>query len=283
LTGPQTPPCDELRRRGVHDCLPTESGVAELLKRLEDLFPELPPPSPPVKPQPAHLRSSIDEILSLLVHEIQAPLAVIEGFALALQVAVERDDDDGIRETSQGIRRAGASLRALIRSFAEVGAMESGTLSLNLREAPIVQLVNLTVEDLATLVRSHTIVIDAEDDFVAEVDSIRIRQVLTNLLTNAVKFSPRRSEITIGVRRDEETAHISVSDQGPGIPAQSHGELFQKFSRLGATGSGTGLGLYLSRGIARAHAGDLTCDSGAGRGATFTLTLPLRKDGAAKS
>jgi signal transduction histidine kinase len=282
LTGPQTPPCDELRQRGVHDCLPTDSGVAELLKSLEDLFPELPPPSPPVKAQPAPVRSGVDEILSLLVHEIQAPLSVIEGFTLALQVAVERGDDDGIRETSQGVRRAGASLRALIRSFAEVGAMESGGLSLNLREAPIVKLVNMTVEDLATLAGSHTIVIDADDDFVAEVDSVRIRQVLTNLLTNAVKFSPRQSEITIRVRRDEDTARITVADQGPGIPAHSHGELFQKFSRLGATGSGTGLGLYLSRGIARAHAGDLTCDSGAGLGATFTLSVPLKQETVAR-
>jgi signal transduction histidine kinase len=282
LTGPQTPPCDELRRRGVHDCLPTESGVAELLERLEDLFPELPPPSPPIRAQPAPARSSVDEILSLLVHEIQAPLSVIEGFTLALQVAVERSDDDAIRETSQGIRRAGASLRALIRSFAEVGAMESGILSLNLREAPLVQLVNTTVEDLATLAGSHSIVIDADDDFVVEVDSIRFRQVLTNLLTNAVKFSPRQSEITIGIRRDRATARISVTDQGPGIPAHSHGELFQKFSRLGATGSGTGLGLYLSRGIARAHGGDLTCDSESGVGATFTLSVPLKQESIAR-
>jgi signal transduction histidine kinase len=257
--------------------------VAELLKSLEDLFPELPPPSPPVKAQPAPVRSSVDEILSLLVHEIQAPLSVIEGFTLALQVAVERGDDDGIRETSQGVRRAGASLRALIRSFAEVGAMESGILSLNLRETPLVQLVNGTVEDLATLAGSHSIVIDADDDFAAEVDSIRVRQVLTNLLTNAIKFSPRQSEITIRIRRDQATACISVTDQGPGIPAHSHGELFQKFSRLGATGSGTGLGLFLSRGIARAHGGDLTCDSESGVGATFTLSLPLKQEGIART
>jgi signal transduction histidine kinase len=275
-TGPQTPTCEELKERGAHDCVPTESGVGELLKRLEDLFPEI-PPTPAIETQPVPLHSSVDEILSLLVHEMQAPLSVIEGFSLSLQLAVERGDDNAILETSQGMRRAGASLRALIRSFAEVGAMESGILSLNLRDAPMVQLVKLTVEDLATLAASHTILIDAGDDFVAEVDSIRTRQILTNLITNAVKFSPRRSEIAIKVRRDEESAHISVADQGPGIPSHSQHELFQKFSRLGATGSGTGLGLYLSRGIARAHGGDLTCDSTAGQGATFTLSVPLKQ------
>ena len=277
MAGPQTPTCDELKERGAHDCVPIESGVGELLKRLEELFPEL-PPIPTSESQPDPLRSSVDEILSLLVHEMQAPLSVIEGFSLSLQLAVERSDDDAILETSEGMRRAGASLRALIRSFAEVGAMESGILSLNLRDAPMVQLVNLTVEDLATLVASHTIVIDAGDEFVAEVDSIRVRQILTNLITNAVKFSPRRSEIAIKVRRDEKSAHISIADQGPGIPSHSRRELFQKFSRLGATGAGTGLGLYLSRGIARAHGGDLNCDSPSGLGATFTLSLPLKQE-----
>jgi len=281
MAGPQTPTCDELKERGAHDCVPTESGVAELLKRLEDLFPDLPPAPAIDSQQPVPFRSSLDEILSLLVHEMQAPLSVIEGFSLSLKLAVERGDDDAILETSQGMRRAGASLRALIRSFAEVGAMESGILSLNFREAPMVQLVNLTVEDLATLAASHTIVIDAGEDFVAEVDSIRTRQILTNLITNAVKFSPRRSQISIKVRRDEESAHISVADQGPGIPSHSQHELFQKFSRLGATGSGTGLGLYLSRGIARGHGGDLTCDSAAGLGATFTLSVPLKQEAGA--
>ena len=156
--------------------------------------------------------------------------------------------------------------------------MESGGLTLNVRETQVVQMVRLTIDDLSMGVGSHTIVVDAADNFAADVDSVRVRQVLTNLVTNAVKFSPRRSEITIEVRRDDDFAHISVRDQGYGIPSHRQGELFQKFSRLGATGSGTGLGLYLSRGIARAHKGDLTCDSAAGRGATFTLSLPLRQD-----
>lgn len=281
LTGPQTPSCEELRKRGAHDCIPTESGIAELLTKLEDLFPELPPPPHADQPHPTALRSSVDEILSLLVHEVQAPLSVIEGFALALELAVERGDDDGILETSKGIRRAGASLRALIRSFAEVGAMESGLLSLNLREVPMVQLVQLTAEDLSRLAASHRLVIDAGDDFAAEVDSIRLRQVLTNLITNAVKFSPRHTQITIKLLNEQEWAHISVKDEGQGIPSHSQRELFQKFSRLGATGSGMGLGLYLSRGIARAHGGDLTCESAAGEGATFTLSVPLKQEGGA--
>jgi signal transduction histidine kinase len=263
---------EELKRRGAHGSFAKAGGVTELRARLEALFPDLAPPE--TEPDSAN---EIDEVLSLLVHELQAPLTVIEGFALTLGRAVERGDDAVIEETASAIRRAAGSLRALVRSLAEVGAMEAGRLSLNLREAQIVQLVSLTIDELAAGAGSHTIVVDAGDHFTAQVDSVRIRQVITNLLTNAVKFSPRRSEITVRVRREHESALISVEDRGSGIPPHRQAELFQKFSRLGASGAGTGLGLYLSRGIARAHHGDLTCDSEVGRGTTFTLSLPLEQ------
>ncbi|HZK52372.1 MAG TPA: ATP-binding protein [Actinomycetota bacterium] len=278
LTGPEAEPHEAIVQGGARDSLAKGSGVGELLTKLAAMFPELPPVQAGLEGSQQVPRSSIDEILSLLVHEAQAPLSVIEGFSLALRGAVERGDDKAILETSQAIRRASASMRALIRSFAEVGAMESGRLTLNVRETQVVQLVRLTIDDLSTGVGSHTIVVDAADNFAADVDSVRVRQVITNLITNAVKFTPRRSEITVHVRSDHESVHISVRDQGSGIPAHRQSELFKKFSRLGATGSGTGLGLYLSRGIARAHMGDLTCESAAGRGATFTLSLPLRQE-----
>ncbi|MGH2699674.1 MAG: ATP-binding protein [Actinomycetota bacterium] len=276
LTEPLSPGLEEeLKRKGAHQSFEKGGAVTALFSRLEALFPHLPPEE--TVPQPEAARN-IDDVLSLLVHEVQAPLTVIEGFALTLGRAVERGDDAVIDETAQAIRRATGTLRALIRSFAEVGAMEAGRLSLNLREAQLVQLVRLTVDDLATGVGSHTIIVDAGDNFTAQVDSVRIRQVITNLITNAVKFSPRRTEITIRVRRERELAHISVENRGPGIPAGRRAELFQKFSRLGASGAGMGLGLYLSRGIARAHNGDLTCES-TGRGTTFTLSLPLEHEG----
>jgi signal transduction histidine kinase len=273
LTEPLTSELEEeLKQRGAHDSLEKSGGVSELLARLEALFPDLPPEEN--EPEPAR---DMEDVLSLLVHELQAPLTVIEGFALTLGRAVERGDDTVIDETARAIRRATGTLRALIRSLAEVGAMEAGGLSLNLREVPVVQLVKLTIDDLAPGVASHTMVVDAGEHFTAQIDSVRIRQVITNLLTNAVKFSPRRTEITVRVRREGELAFISVQDRGAGIPRHRQSELFQKFSRLGASGSGTGLGLYLSRGIARAHNGDLTCVSEAGRGTTFTLSLPLEQ------
>ena len=130
--------------------------------------------------------------------------------------------------------------------------------------------------DLATVARTHTVKVDVADELVVPLDPVRVRQLITNLVLNAAKYSPQNTLIDIAIRRDGSFAHVAVTDRGPGIPAGRSGELFRRFSRLGATGSGTGLGLYLSRGIALSHGGDLTCDSTPGKGSTFTLTLPLR-------
>jgi two-component system sensor histidine kinase KdpD len=96
--------------------------------------------------------------------------------------------------------------------------------------------------------------------------------VLANLLSNAYKFSPPESPVTITVSEHEGRVEISVTDQGPGVPEQRRGELFQKFSRLGAEGAGMGLGLFISRAIARAHGGDLLMSTAAGT--VFTISLP---------
>jgi signal transduction histidine kinase len=103
---------------------------------------------------------------------------------------------------------------------------------------------------------------------------MRIRQVISNLLSNAFKFSPVGTPVTVTVTQGDDVAEVVVHDDGPGIPPDRRDELFSKFGRLGRTGHGMGLGLYISRAIARAHGGDLELRDGPG--ATFVLTLPLR-------
>ncbi|MGH2734540.1 MAG: sensor histidine kinase, partial [Actinomycetota bacterium] len=116
-----------------------------------------------------------------------------------------------------------------------------------------------------------------------ELDPVRVRQIVTNLVGNAVKFSPQGSRIDVTVRRSGDGASITVRDRGPGIPAARRDELFRKFSRLGAKGGGTGLGLYLSRGIALAHGGNLTVETRPGEGSAFTLILPGTPMGAGRA
>jgi len=281
LAGPETlNRADVARSLGADEFIDKASGMSDLPARLVAQFPGAravegaedrgDPLGTPPPPEP-----SINDILSVLIHELQAPLAVVEAFTISLANAVERDDGAAIQETSVAIKRATGTLRSLIRSFSEVRDLDAGRLELELREVALGKLVELTVGDLATVARTHTVAVEATGDSVVLLDPVRVRQVITNLVLNAAKYSPQNTLIDIAVRSDGDFAHVSVTDRGPGIPPGRSGELFRRFSRLGATGSGSGLGLYLSRGIALSHGGDLTCDSSPGKGSTFTLVLPL--------
>jgi signal transduction histidine kinase len=103
--------------------------------------------------------------------------------------------------------------------------------------------------------------------------------VLTNLLHNAVKYSPAGEDVTVSAFRQDSRVRIEVCDRGPGVPADQQGVIFEKFGRGQTAGSpgmpGTGLGLYIARSIAEAHGGVLEVDSGPDPGATFTLVLPV--------
>jgi signal transduction histidine kinase len=109
-------------------------------------------------------------------------------------------------------------------------------------------------------------------------DRARIRQVLGNLIENAVKYSPEGGEVRVSAAAGNGAVRIAVKDAGPGIPRDQQGRIFEKFGRADVEGGskpGTGLGLFIARSIAEAHGGSLDVSSGAGPGATFTLTLPL--------
>jgi signal transduction histidine kinase len=110
-------------------------------------------------------------------------------------------------------------------------------------------------------------------------DRDRLQQVLTNLLDNAVKYSPAGEKVTVSAFRQDSRVRIQVSDHGPGVPADQRRVIVEKFGRGHTAGSpgkpGTGLGLYIARSIAEAHGGVLEVDSGPAPGATFTLVLPV--------
>jgi signal transduction histidine kinase len=137
----------------------------------------------------------------------------------------------------------------------------------------LAELVRDAVADVAAGHAAPAPIVRTHDQLEADVDPMRIRQVIANLLSNAYKFSPAGSPITVTVTRQDGCAEITVHDAGPGVPEDRRDELFTKFGRLGQAGHGMGLGLYISRAIARAHGGELALRDGPG--ATFALTLPL--------
>jgi len=216
------------------------------------------------------------ELVSVLAHELQNPVTVLQGFAMILQ-KTETLSPETIKASAAAIGRAASHLRSLIEAFSDLRRIEVDALDLVLEPTDLAGLVVQTVDDLAEVTRTHTVVIDADTEVMASVDRPRVRQVIINLVANAVKFSPVGTRIEIAVGVSGSNAEVSVSDHGPGIPANRLSELFRKFSRLDSAVSGTGIGLYLSRSIARAHAGDLILVDSQCAGCCFALRLPLTR------
>ena len=214
------------------------------------------------------------EELSLVTHELMSPLAVIEGFAALLERKPEMFGPEQVREQAASILRSARQLRALLQAVSDARRLEVRALGVTRERVDLVGLAREVAQDLGTITNGHAIRVTAPDSLEVTVDPVRLRQVLTNLLSNAAKFSPGDEPIDVDVVEVGDMVELSVRDRGPGVPPERRSELFQRVSRLGTTAKGMGLGLYISRGIARAHGGDLVFDEHCSPGSRFVLRLP---------
>ena len=232
--------------------------------------------APPLQAVPSVPVDPNSEVLQALAHELLSPVTVIMRLAETVQTSLKELPEETIQRCLESISRNASHMANLIQSLADAHRVDAGMLALDPQPTDLAALVQQAVSDVASVMDRHAFEADVVEDAVASVDAVRLRQVLTNLLTNAAKFSPEGSRILVRMAGDPEAVEIEVLDQGPGIPADAVDRAFEKFSRLSSTrkGGGLGLGLYIARGIARAHGGDLTVGAGEARGATFTLRLP---------
>ena len=164
-------------------------------------------------------------------------------------------------------------MQIMIDSFSDARRLQQGELWIRLERTDIGRLVRETVADITSITSTHPVSVSAPDGVMADVDPTRIRQVLINLISNAAKFSPPEAPIELSAEEDAENVRIAVADHGPGVPEEKRAALFQRFGRLDQTVEGTGLGLYICRGIARLHRGDLKLTD-RHPGCTFVLELP---------
>ena len=223
------------------------------------------------------------EVLSRAAHELRTPLAVIRGFAATLQQAVGQMDQEISNRAADAIIRSSVQLQAMIESMLVVEAVETDGLRLDLSDWELGDIALETIRDLQPLVARHDIHTSIQDGVWVRVDPAKIRQVVTNLITNAVKFSEAGTRIDISVTRNERRGILTVEDQGRGIPYEHLDHLFGKYERLGRGEKGTGLGLYIARGLTRSHGGELRAFSDGETGSRFELSLPLLEAGSGGS
>lgn len=218
---------------------------------------------------------SIDEILSKLNHELRTPVTIIQGFAVKVQqLATDAQPDmELLRRSADAIERNANVLATMLKSVADARDLQVGRLTLQLEPVELASLVSELSGDLEVVTDDHTVELDLEPVEV-RADPVRIRQVVTNLLSNAAKFSPAGTAIEVGLSVRDNAAELSVRDHGPGVPPGKEEEVFGKFTRLASGTKGSGLGLYIARGIAAGHGGELVLENSPS-GCRFVLRLPL--------
>ncbi len=179
---------------------------------------------------------------------------------------------------ARDIANAARHLSGLVDDLSDLEAVERPGFSTAKDEIELGDVARRAAGLLALKAADHRMTLSVPDDKInvpAIAEFRRVLQVMLNLITNAIRYSPDGTEVQVEVGAEDGFAHISVSDQGAGVGHEDHERIFTKFERLGRTGDGgSGLGLYISRRLARAMGGDLTVAAAKGGGAKFTLRLP---------
>ncbi len=217
-------------------------------------------------------------------HELRTPLASIQGYTETLLDGALNDQDNNIRFLNI-IRQNAERLGRLTADLLTISRIELRTQQFQLASYRVKDLMTDCVESLRPLAERKQIglLLDVEDDK-EEVfcDSEAVHQIMSNLVDNAIKYTPEGGTVRVGVRRKGSSIEIAVTDTGMGIPAEDLPRLFERFYRVDKARSremgGTGLGLAIVKHLVKAQAGDVRVESEPGKGSTFTIILP-REDG----
>jgi len=228
----------------------------------------------------AALERAKTDFLNIASHELRGPMTVIKGYLTMLDAGALGDIAPKARSVLPLLISKSDEVNWMIEQMIEASRLEEGRLALRRRRMDIVELTDSAIDGVKMLMSGHELKVDVPvEPIEANVDPDRFQIVVRNLLSNAAKYSPSGTDIVVDVRRGDDSAFVSVRDQGVGITKEDQARLFTRFGRIETPAhvQGTGLGLWLSREIARMHEGDLTVDSRPGAGSNFTFTVPLSR------
>lgn len=225
---------------------------------------------------------------SIISHELKTPVALIKGYAQTLARPDARWDPETARQGLEIIEEEADRLEALINNLLDVSRIQAGGLRLDFSDVNLNLLIGRVAEAFRTQSESHTIEVDLPVPLpLVWADEERLRQVLTNLLANAIKYSPSGGLIRIGGWSDRTNGPgrvvVYVADQGIGIPPDELAHIFERYYRVDSglrrQTAGMGLGLFLSKAIVDAHGGEIWARSEKDRGTTFFVGLPIEPNG----
>ena len=219
-----------------------------------------------------------EEFLAIVSHDLRNPL---NNISLAAQNLLE--DPNDIKELAASINRSAGEMLRLIEDLLDVERIAVGKLTLHYEEHDVSEIIKQAVEELQEAAASKGITLEAEPQDVCGYvvcDRSRVMQVLSNLIGNAIKFTPAKGQICVSCQRtgpEGKEVQVSVSDTGEGIAPEKIKTIFERFSQIhNQDRRGIGLGLYIAKMMVEEHPGRIWVESKLGEGSTFHFTLPLR-------
>jgi signal transduction histidine kinase len=228
----------------------------------------------------AALERAKTEFLNLASHELRGPLSVISGYLSMLNEGALGVLPPAADNVTRLLAAKATEMNVLVNDMLEVARLEDGRMELSIERFDLRSIVSHVVDDWRPLAPEGLTIHVEEDGRPVSVDADvnRVRTIVTNLLSNAMKYSPDGGDVVCGVAEREDRALLLVTDHGLGIPEDGLPALFTRFGRIVTPETshipGTGLGLYVSRELALAQGGDLSVATELGKGSTFTLSLP---------
>jgi signal transduction histidine kinase len=218
------------------------------------------------------------EFVAIVSHEFRTPLTGIQGFSEML-----RDEDLSVHEMKEyaaDINKDARRLNRLVNEMLDLGRMESGKMALNSESIDLNAIVNDIVDSMQPNSSKHRFVLKLDRALPTLVaDRDKVTQVVTNLASNAVKYSPKGGEVTITTRTEGSLVHLTVVDRGVGMPPALLESVFEPYSRVESGANrfirGTGLGLPIARQLVKLHGGRIWAESVEGEGSTFHCVLPV--------
>ncbi|MBL4698418.1 MAG: CHASE domain-containing protein [Phycisphaerales bacterium] len=225
------------------------------------------------------------EFLANMSHEIRTPMTAILGYSEILEDNIVKTTNGGCIEAIDAIQRSGKHLMMVINDVLDLSKIESGKMAIEHEPCSILELVNDVYASLKVNAAKKNLDLRIEFDTsiprIVSMDAYRVRQILINLVGNAIKFTNDGS-VTVGLRSDNECIAFAIKDTGVGIPELKIRDMFNPYEQVGGAQArrqdSTGLGLTISRELARLLGGDIEAESSVGVGSVFTLKIPLDVD-----
>ncbi|WP_421945190.1 PAS domain-containing sensor histidine kinase [Pedobacter sp.] len=220
-----------------------------------------------------------NDFIAMVSHELKTPLTSMKGYIQVLQAKAKKENLDFANKALDGADRQVGKMTSMINGFLNVARLESGKIMMDFKNTNLVELVKEIVEEYIPSATGHEFIQNYDGELSILADWDKLGQVINNLISNALKYSPGNSQILIHCYQKDNCAIFSIKDFGMGIRATDLPKLFERFYRVEnqktATVAGFGIGLYLSSEIIARHGGKIWAESEFGKSSTFYFSIPL--------